>query len=160
MVGCFFLSSSHPCQHTNHKCTQTQRKAVILSTSRLQARRTLRALGQDPGARIRHLQEEEDGVVERKKSRRHLQEEEEGDEVVEGGKSRRLQEEDGVVEGPDGEMLQGDSEGWGAVMAAFLQQEAGLEGVRAVGVGFERSVYIPPYDTEARSVMDGWMWVC
>lgn len=76
--------------------------------------------------------------------------------MVEGGKNRRLQEEekdDGVVEGPGGE-IEGDSKGWGAVMAAFLQQERGLEGVRAVGVGFERSVYIPPYDTEVGG------WVC
>lgn len=97
-----------------------QQQAVILSTSRLQARRTLRALGQVPGARIRHLQEEEE-------------------------------EEDGVVEGPgagvEGELQ--DPMGWGQTIAEYLRGPAvGAGGVRAAAVGFERSIYIPPYETE------------
>jgi hypothetical protein len=61
-----------------------------------------------------------------------------------------LQEEDGVVEGHETAGTEEVAE-WGEAVTAYLRGPAvGAEGVRAAAVGFERSVYIPPYETEVR----------
>lgn len=47
----------------------------------------------------------------------------------------------------------GDAE-WGAAIEAYLTGPAvGAGGVRAVAVGFEKSLYIPPYDTEVNGLV-------
>ncbi len=56
-----------------------------------------------------------------------------------------------MVEGSEAAAEGEVGEGWGAAVTAYLRSPAVAgESVRAAVVGFERSVYIPPYETEVR----------